>query len=54
MGLLPEQFQPVSTLQLELQPSPLDVSPSSQFSEPACSPSPQLVEHEEGFKPVQL
>ncbi len=41
----PEQFQPISRWQLELQPSPSVVLPSSQVSLPPTTPSPHRISH---------
>jgi hypothetical protein len=47
------QVQPGSTRQVDEQPSPLMVSPSSQVSAPARRPSPHTGLHVDGV-PVQV
>jgi hypothetical protein len=47
----PEQLYPVSTVHVLLQPSPFEVSPSSQASLPTLSPSPQIGVHSDPERP---
>jgi len=49
----PMQVKQSSTVQLALQPSPVDVLPSSQTSLLAMTPSPHVLTHTEGA-PSQL
>ncbi len=49
LGASLSQDQPSSTAHVALQPSPEEVSPSSQVSAPAFNPSPQVVAQELGW-----